>query len=51
MNRKIGPTRQMKGKANDRGGKYMGEYLAGNAAGEKIDLGNTRKGSRIEEGV
>ncbi|MDY6958088.1 MAG: DUF2786 domain-containing protein [Halobacteriota archaeon] len=48
MNRAVGGTQKMRTKTHDRSGKYMGEYLAGAQAGEKIDLGNARKGQRIE---
>ena len=48
LNRQVGRTSNYTGKANDRQGRYMGEYLAGTKAGENIDLGNTRKGQRIE---
>lgn len=49
LNRQVGRTSKYQGRANDAQGKYAGEYLAGTAAGDKVDLGNARKGARIAD--
>jgi hypothetical protein len=49
LNRQIGPTTPMKGATSENSNKYGKEYFAGAAAGDRIDLGNTRKGARIAD--
>ena len=47
LNRAVGPTKVMKGATSENSGRYGKEYFAGSEAGNKIDLGNTKKGQRI----
>lgn len=48
LNREISNLQKLKGRASENSHKYAKEYFAGTEAGDKIDLGNTRKRQRID---